>query len=183
MDERVWEDKYKIEALDDLPLPAALLQKNAHLIAGGKALDIAMGAGQNAVFLASRGCDVTGVDRSESAVAIARRLAARDSLDLTAVTADVLTYPLPESCFDVIINFYFLERSLVTAIKQSLKQRGLLFFETYTIEQVRFGRPRNPDHLLKPNELLAWFLDFFIIFYHERVEEGKAIASLIAQKI
>lgn len=183
MDERVWEDKYKIEALDDLPMPAALLQRNGHLIAGGKALDIAMGAGQNAVFLAAHGCDVTGVDRSEAAVALARQHAIHNSVILNAAVADILSYPLADNSFDIILNFYFLERTLLPAIKRALKSNGLLFFETYTIEQTHFGRPRNPDHLLKPNELLLAFFDLFIIFYHERVEEDKAIASLIAKKV
>ena len=62
----------------------------------------------------------------------------------------------------------------------------MLLFETYTIEQPRYGRPRNPDYLLKPNELLRSFSDLHIIFYHERVdhsaEQPQAIASLLAQK-
>jgi len=183
MDMSSWEEKYKIQALDDIPAPADLLQQNARLIAGGKALDIAMGAGQNAVFLARHGCDVTGVDFSASAVAMARMLAAREGLDLRAVTADMLAFPFPEDCFDLIVNFNFLERSLIPLIRSSLKAGGLLFFETYTVEQARFGRPCNPAHLLEPNELLSWFLDCFIIFYHERIDNGRAIASLIARKV
>ena len=47
-----------------------------------------------------------------------------------------------------------------------------MFFETYTTEQRQFGGPSNPDYLLNPNELLLSFLDFFILFYHERIMRG-----------
>lgn len=183
MDQKEWEENYRSRPADSGPEVAALLQTHAGLINGGRALDIAMGVGQNTVFLASRGCDATGVDRSPEAVMQARSLASKHGVAITAVEADMLAYTMPESSFDIISNFYFLERSLVPGIKHSLKKNGLIFFETYTLDQPRFGHPRNPDFLLKPNELLGWFLDFFIIFYHERNEPDKAVASLIAQKL
>ena len=95
----------------------------------------------------------------------------------------VLSYDIRENHFDVILDFYYLERSLIPKIKKGLRNNGLLFFETYTAEQSRFGHPRNPEYLLKPNELLNFFLDFFILYYHERIEESKAVAGIIAQKI
>jgi hypothetical protein len=69
---------------------------------------------------------------------------------------------------------------------KGLKQGGMLLFETYTIEQPKYGRPHNPAYLLKPNELLQSFIDLHIIYYHERIDKQsgsiKAIASLLAQK-
>ncbi|MEI6126070.1 MAG: methyltransferase domain-containing protein [Pseudomonadota bacterium] len=187
MNEKRWEEKYTIKTVEDIPEPAKFLQHNAAALTGGRALDIAMGAGQNSVFLAQCGYDVTGVDRSATAVGLARDLAHKRGVSLTAVEADVLSYEIRQEAYDAIINFYFLERSLIPKIKAGLKKNGLVFFETYTLEQERFGGPHTRDFLLKPNELLAAFLDLFIIFYHERVEEtprgSKALASLIGQKV
>jgi SAM-dependent methyltransferase len=183
MDNKEWEEKYKSKTSTDTADTADLLLENRHLLSSGKALDIAMGAGQNALFLASLGCDVIGVDYSASAVSLALEQAKKQGGRLTALKADILKYNIKEDCFDIILNFYFLERSLIPKIKKGLKKNGLVIFETYTADQARFGHPKNPDYLLKPNELLSFFLDFFIIYYHERIDETKAIASLIAQKV
>jgi 2-polyprenyl-3-methyl-5-hydroxy-6-metoxy-1,4-benzoquinol methylase len=187
--ERTWEEKYTIRSLADVPEPAAFLCENAHMLpASGTALDIAMGAGQNSVFLAQHGLAVTGVDRSRAAAALAREYARDRGVSIDTVAADVLDWPFPEEYYDVIADFYFLERGLVPRIKAGLKKGGLLFFETYTRDQQRFDGPHNTDFLLKPNELLEVFLDLFVMFYHERVEpDGKgsyrAIASMIAKKV
>jgi len=187
--ERTWEEKYHMRSLADVPEPAAFLRDHAFLLGnGGTALDIAMGAGQNAVYLAQRGFAVTGVDRSQAAVDLAGQHAADRTVAINSVAADMLDWPFPENHFDVILNFYYLERGLVPRIKAGLKKNGLLFFDTYTLDQQRFDGPHNPDFLLKPNELLESFLDMFVLFYHERIEpDGKggynALASMIAKKV
>lgn len=187
--ERAWEEKYSIRDLDDVPAPPVFLQSNAHLLGtAGNALDIAMGSGQNAVFLAQRGFAVTGVDRSQAAVELARQYAADRKVTITAIAADMLDWQFPENQFDLIINFYFLERELLPRIMAGLKKGGILVFETYTLEQQGFDGPHNPDFLLKPNELLEAFLDLFILYYHERTETdgaggGRAVASMIARKV
>jgi len=57
-------------------------------------------------------------------------------------------------------------------------------YETFTVEQIRFGRPKNPDYLLEHNELLDMFCDFRCLRYREGVVEGrKAIAGIVAEKI
>jgi tellurite methyltransferase len=187
--DRAWEEKYQIRSLADVPEPAAFLREHADMLgSGGTALDIAMGAGQNGVFLAQRGYCVTGVDCSQAAAELARKYAADNGVSIDAVAADMLAWPFPENYFDVILNFYFLERDLAPRIKAGLKKGGLLFFETYTLDQQRFDGPHNTDFLLKPNELLESFLDLFVLFYHERIEpDGKggynAFASMIAKKV
>lgn len=187
MKEKQWEEIYRAKALEGMPEPAGLLRDYEHLLTGGSALDIAAGEGHNGIFLAGKGYTVTCVDRASSAVELIRANAARQGAAIQAVAADMLAYPIPENSFDVMLDFYFLERALLPGIKAGLRKDGLVFFETYTMEQQQFGGPHNPDFLLKPNELLLAFLDFFIIFYHERIDtsgsEPRAIASLVAQKV
>ena len=65
----------------------------------------------------------------------------------------------------------------------SLKPGGVVVYETYNADQAEWGRPKNPDHLLKHNELLNMFCDYRILRYREGViEPRKAIASIIARK-
>jgi len=187
--ERTWKEKYSIRSLADIPEPAAFLREHADLLgSGGTALDIAMGAGQNAVFLAERGFAVTGIDRSQAACDLARQLAADRGAAITAIASDMLDWQFPENHFDLIVDFYFLERALAPRIMAGLKKGGMLVFETYTVDQQRLDGPHNPDFLLKPNELLTAFLDLFVLYYHERIEPdgtggSVALASMIARKV
>ena len=103
--------------------------------------------------------------------------------EISTVAEDILTFKIEENSFDLIADFYFLEREIIPKIKKGLKKNGLVFFETYTTEQQDIDGPHNPNFLLSTNELIGFFTDYFIIYYHERVEEKKAIASLIAQKV
>ena len=185
MANKTWDERY--EQVSDLPKePVSFLKEHIYRLPRGKALDLAMGIGRNAIFLATYGYEVDGIDISEVAVEKVRSLAQKKSLLIHARKADLTNYQISENTYDVILNFYFLERPLIPQIKKGLKQGGMILFETYTIEQPHYGRPHNPAYLLKPNELLHSFGDLHIIYYHERVdaqkEETKAIASLLAQK-
>jgi len=183
-DKEKWDKRYSHISTERGP--ASLLVENAHLLPGGKALDVAMGSGNNAFFLACRGYEVTGVDISTVAVTSVRERAEENGLLIQAVEADLGQFSVDEDAYDLVVNFYYLDRNIIPKLKKGLKKNGIIFFETYTTEQRQFGGPSNPDHLLKPNELLLSFLDFFIIFYHERIIPGKeprAVASLIAQKV
>ncbi len=178
-----WEKKYSLKTVEDLPEPACLLKKNTALLSGGKALDIAMGMGQNSIFLASKGFDVTGIDLSSNAVNLASKAAEKKGVKINAVQKDILTFPIEKNSYDLIINFNFLEREIIDSVKNGLKKRGLVFFETYTMDLLKTEPDRNPDFLLKPNELLKFFLDFLIVFYHEKTETRYPAAGLIAMKL
>lgn len=183
MNEQEWEEHYQKASQSDIQPPDTLLTDNRKLLTGGSALDIAMGSGRNALFLAECGYHVIGVDRSESASQLAGTTARARGLSLDTVTADILDYDFGTERFDLIANFYFLERDLTPRIKQALKPGGLLFFETFTSYGISRDDPRYRKFLIDPNELLTMFDDFFIMFYFERVKIEKAVASMIAKKV
>lgn len=183
MDQQQWEQHYQDKQQDELQPPDTLLTENRKLLTGGTALDIAMGSGRNALFLAECGYKVTGIDRAESAVQLARDTARKRGLSLDAVTADMLDVDLGIERFDLVANFYFLERDLIPRIKQALKPGGLVFFETFTSWGISRDDPRYRKFLIDPNELLTLFDDYFIMYYFERVRIEKAVASMIAKKV
>ena len=164
--------------------PAGFLVANRHLFPTGRVLDIAMGAGRNAVYLAHEGFDVEGVDISAEAVAKALALADLENVKIMTHVADLEAgYPIPLSAYDVIICFYYLHRPLISEIKQGLRPGGIVVYETYNSDQAEWGRPKNPEHLLRPGELLNMFCDYRILRYREGViEPRKAIASIVARK-
>jgi tellurite methyltransferase len=167
------------------PNPAALLVENLNLLPKGKALDIAMGEGRNAIYLAGLGYDVDGVDRSSEAVEKSLQLAKARRLKIKAEVGDLeKDYRITPDYYDLIICFNYLQRSLIPQIKAGLKMGGFVVYETYTIDQQRFGHPRNPDFLLRHKELLELFTAFHVVLYREGlVEDRKYLASLIAEKV
>lgn len=184
-DKLFWDNKYETEAYIFGKEPVEFLRENIDILPTGKVLDIAMGEGRNAVFLAKNGFDVDGCDISEIAVKKAQELAKENNVKIHAFVADLETYKLPQDTYDVIACFYYLQRSLIPQIKQALKPGGMIIYETYTIENWERGLegPKNKDYLLKPNELLNFFRDFKIIYYRELVlDNKKAVASLIAKR-
>jgi len=183
MNQQEWEELYRTFSHDSLRPPDELLTGNRAFLTGGLALDIAMGSGRNAFYLAECGYRVIGIDRSESAARLARNIAIQKGFALETAAADILDVKLAKERFDLITNFYFLERDLIPRIKQALKPGGLIFFETFTSYGISRDDPRYRKFLMDPNELLSMFSDFFIMFYFERVRDKYAAASMIAKKI
>jgi tellurite methyltransferase len=165
--------------------PAQFLVDNINLLPRGKALDIAMGSGRNAIYLANNGFEVEGVDVSEAGVKTALKTALENKVDLQVQVADLdKDYRIKPDFYSVIICFNYLQRSLIPQIKAGLKMDGMIVYETFITDQAKFGKPHNPNFLLKYNELLEMFRDFRCLRYREGIfENRKAIASLIAQKV
>jgi tellurite methyltransferase len=164
--------------------PDRWLVDNIALLPRGRVLDVAMGAGRNAVYLAKLGFQVEGVDIAAEAVVKACRLAEEGGVSLAARVGDLEAgYMISPDTYDGIICFYYLHRPLIEQIKRGLKSGGVILYETYLTEQSQWGKPQNPDHLLQHNELLGMFSDFRLLRYREGVIEPRtALASLVAQK-
>ncbi len=149
----------------------------------GLALEFAGGMGKTSDFLQRCGLQVIELDISLQALSRARDL----NKDACQLTADARFLPLADTHFDVICNFYFLERRLFSDIKRLLLPGGILFFETMLIEMQTI-RPEIPDdHLLRPGELKAEFYDWKIIHLFEGWLDSdhghkKAVGQLVARK-
>lgn len=176
-----WDERYR-EASGPKE-PADLLTSFEPLLPKrGRALDMACGAGRNSVWLAERGLEVVGIDLSGEALRQARELASQHGCQVTWLREDAESYPLGANEYDVIACFYFRSPALYDKIRSALRPGGWVIYETYTLEQLQHvSGPRNPDHLLRPGELLDAFRRLHIVFYRETME-GRAVASLVARK-
>lgn len=166
--------------------PSEFLVENIALLPRGKALDVAMGRGRNAVYLARMGFDVCGIDISGEAVNEALKLARQSRVTIIAQVVDLEKgYRIDKETYDLIVCFNYLQRSLIPQIKNGLKPGGMVVYETFINDQAElFGKPRNPDFLLKHNELLDLFRDFRCLRYREGVITNyKAVAGIVAQKV
>ncbi len=164
-----------------------IIDSDAWEIPRGRALDIACGKGRNTLFVAQQGFDVVAVDISSVALEEGRRRAREASLTVAWQQADLEQFRLPENSFDLVINFNYLQRSLIPQLKAALKRGGHVIFETYLIDQRAMGHPKNPDYLLAHNELLDHFRDFRVLYYREGTFRDGADPSfrsgILAQKI
>ena len=175
----------RVESNHRNPHPASWLVDNISLLPRqGRALDVAMGSGRNAVFLAQHGLDVEGIDISEKAVTSARHLAESAGVSIRALVADLEDrFELIPDKYDVIICFNYLFRPLMPQIREATRHGGFVVYETYIIDQAKWGEPKNQEHLLEHNELLNMFRDFRVLRYREGIiEERKALAGLVAQR-
>jgi tellurite methyltransferase len=165
--------------------PARFLVENVGILPKGRALDVAMGSGRNALYLALMGFQVEGVDVSPEAVKSALKQAHILGVPLKARVANLESdYQIQKDAYHVILCFNYLQRNLIPQMKDGLRTGGMVVYETFIVDQVQFGRPKNPNYLLKHNELLDMFRDFRCLRYREGiVESDRAIASIIAEKV
>ncbi len=171
-------------------LPSPLLIEQLSIFRKGKALDVACGFGRNALFLASKGFEVTGLDGNPEAVAFCNAEAKRRNLgdpaklSLTVEKVDLEgPVPIPSGVYDLVTCFYYLDRKLLPHLKEAVRPGGHLVYETFLIDQhERFGKPGRKEFCWGHNELLRSFLDFRIDFYFEGFKGDKWIAQLVCER-
>jgi len=153
----------------------------------GPVLDLASGDGHNGLFLAAEGLPVILADRSDEALNKAKVTLDRTRGKVTLWKIDLEKAglnPLKEDEYSTILVFRYLHRPLVPCIRKALRAKGFLVYETYTVDQAQFGKPRNPDFLLKPGELRSWFKDWQVLHSFEGILENprRAIAQIVCRK-
>lgn len=120
--------------------------------AGGAVLDLACGKGRHTRLLLAAGHPVLAVDRDLSGLA---ELAGTPGLELRELDLeDGQPLPFAARRFAAVVVTNYLFRPLLPALVRAVAPGGLLLYETFARGNERFGKPANPDHLLKPGELL-----------------------------
>jgi tellurite methyltransferase len=181
---RKWNQRYLTDKrFSDAPVRKLILENIPLLPKSGWALEIAGGMGVTTDLLQRIGLQVLEIDISHHAL----RTAHDHNAAANHVVADASFFPMRNFQFDVICNFYFLERKIFSSIDDHLKPGGLLFFETMTIDMSTILPDTPPNQLLQHGELQQAFSKFQILKYFEgwvTSDHGnqKAIAQLIARK-
>jgi SAM-dependent methyltransferase len=148
----------------------------------GRALDVACGRGRHALALAAAGFRTVAVDWQLDALIHARDAAGASGLDLSLACADLTAMPLPIDRFHVIVVARYLDRRTFPSMRRSLVPGGVLVYETFTENQLRYGRgPRSPDHLLAPGELRMMVRGMDVLF-DEEVCAPDAVARIAARR-
>jgi tellurite methyltransferase len=153
---------------------------------GGSALDLAGGAGRHSIWLAKEGWEVTLIDISETGVEQARQNAGPLASHIHFVVDDLTHFKAAQTQFDagfeVVMAFFYLERTIFSEMVKAVRPGGLLLYKTHTLAQAKLASgPRNPAYLLEPGELLRLADGLSVVHYREETAE-KATAELVARK-
>lgn len=126
--------------------PTTLLVETVKNLKPGAALDVAMGRGRNAIYLAMQGWSVTGFDISDEAIDSAKIQASREGVLLETVVTPAEYFDFGENKWDLISFLYAdiicdyclgNDMDLINKLKRSLKPGGILVYEWFTIQGVR----------------------------------------------
>ena len=142
--------------------PNRFLVAEVASLPAGRALDLACGAGRNAVWLAERGWRVTGVDFSAVGIANARRLAADRGVEVDWVDADLRTWEPPAGRFDLVVVLYLQvpadeRRPILHAAADALAPGGTLLVVGHHSDNLEQGAggPKDPAVLYSAEDVAA----------------------------
>jgi len=144
--------------------PSRWVERLAPLIRpGGSVLDLAAGTGRHVRLLLDSGFAVRAADCDTSAL-----------LPLAGPNCEIAEIDLESGAdwpfgggYDGIVVTNYLHRPLLPAIGQALAPGGVVIYETFAVGNERFGRPKNPDFLLRPGELLSAFAALTIVAFEQ----------------
>jgi SAM-dependent methyltransferase len=147
--------------------PNALLVAAVAGVAPGKALDVGVGQGRNAIYLAKQGWKVTGIDRAEGALAVTRQQAAEEGVKVAPILQTAEEFDWGREQWDLIALVYVpAVRENVAKVRESLKPGGLVVIEAFVVAPA--GRTGGVDY--HPGELRKLFEDGFEILRYEEAE-------------
>lgn len=183
----VWEERYSGDNYLFGKEPIDFLKHYYTALKVGKTLDVAVGEGRNAVFLAEKGFTVEGVDCSAKAIAKAKKLAEEKKVSMDVKSQNLDFFLMPLMRYDTVLMTYFRPQArFFSEIRRGLVAGGTFLLEAYTVDQVRQASTPNPnldfEECYKPNEVLSLLKDFHVVYYSELPEGNRHLVQAIARK-
>jgi SAM-dependent methyltransferase len=154
----------------------------------GRALDIGMGQGRNAIWLAGQGWDVTGIDVSDEGLAQGNAIAKRHGLRLRTERVGYAEFNYGDEQWDLIVLCYFLPKDLPPRLLRALKPGGLVVVEGFHAET---GYSRLLFGGFADNELPRLFNGYRTLQYEDLIADAEwggalgeknRVVRLLAQK-
>ena len=120
-----------------------------------KLLDFASGNGRNCIPISKKNIDITAIDKDQEKLNKYKSFENINTICFDLETTE--EWPLFREYYDVIIVVNYLHRPKIKKLVNLLKKNGLLFYETFSLGNEKYGSPKNPNFLLKDKELLDIF--------------------------
>ena len=160
MKSQEWDERYATTDLIWGAGPNRFLVAEVDGLPPGRALDLGCGEGRNAIWLAQRGWQVSGVDFSKAGLDKARHLAVERGVEVTWVRADLLDYQPDHGAFDLVIVLYIqLAAAQLAAVMKrasaALAPGGTLLVVGHDLLNLSKGHggPQNPEVLFTPADI------------------------------
>jgi len=146
------------------PAPNAFLIEVARGLKPGRALDVGMGQGRNAIYLAQQGWKVTGVDISDEGIRQAKVQARKLRVPLDAVLSPIESYDFGREQWDLILFCYLDPRPYAEMVLAALKPGGAVIVEGL---HKRTSKTRLTPGWFEDNELLRLFPTLRVLRYDD----------------
>ena len=115
----------------------------------GRALDVDMGQGRNAIFLAQKGWEVTGFDIADKGLSLARQNAVKAGVKINTVLTSDVEFDFGKDYWDLIAIIYPLEKRTVHRAREALKSGGIVVVEGFHSDVSKAGIRWETNELLK----------------------------------
>lgn len=189
LDRKKWNSRYSEGAYAERTHPSELLVDAVDkcIEPGGRALDIACGAGRNALYMAECGFQVTAMDISDRALAAAGKAAAQRHLTVSWMEQDLDELSVLDGVYALICMVRYVNMPALKLAIQSLAPGGLLVVEQHLRTQSAVIGPKSPQFRVAPGELGRQTAELEHLFYQEGVTEDPdrrpvGLAKLIARR-
>lgn len=179
IDRDKWNQRYAEDSYNKNN-PVTLVADWLPQIPVGRALDVACGAGRNALFLAQAGYRVDAIDISVEGLKQARQKAEGQALDITWIEHDLDQPYSFDTNYDLVLVMWYVDLALVTRLCDRLAPGGYLICEEHLLTDEDVIGPKNPDYRVAPGALREAVSGLEVLHYEESVEtipEGGLIAS------
>ena len=152
-DREKWDERYRLGAYEDRTHPSAWLERWVPEVTAGRALDIPCGAGRNALYLASQGFSVTGIDISDVALVRAEATARARGLSAEWIRRDLDKGHGLTGTFDLIVMIHYVDLDLVGDLADRLAPGGHLIVEVHLETDQPVAGPKDPAFRVAPGAL------------------------------
>jgi tellurite methyltransferase len=151
-------------------------------------IDIAMGRGIDAIFLAQSGLPVVGLEKSGEAIDLVKKASREAGVNLQAIHADASALPFKGGTAGGVLVFNFLQREIIPELVSMLAPGGVMLYQTFLKRQVGLGigGPKNPAFLLEDGELITRLRSLELLYYEEGIfgsgTKRKALVKFAGRK-
>ena len=184
---RRWNERYRSGEYRPRTAAGPFLESWIPRLPPGRALDLACGAGRNAIRLARAGWQVDAIDVSDAAIEMASAAAAEARVEVSWHVADLDSHALPAAAYDLITVIRYVNRSLWPRLPDALAPDGWLLVEHHLATPLDVAGPASTDFRLAPQELLRMFSPLRIVHYEETIEEqdddGTGVTMALARLV
>ncbi len=160
--------------------PVDLLHDWAPRLPVGTALDVACGAGRNAIYLAELGFSVDAIDISSEGLKLAKRQADEKQLQVNWIEQDFDEKTPDEKTYDLIVVFWFVNMALISQLSKQLNPGGYLISMQHLVAEGEIAGPKTNRFRIQPDELKNAVQGLEIEYYHEGIQtdaDGEKLAT------